>query len=69
MSIQAFDNGLTVAELKRLIADWPETNEDGDPTEVWISRNEFESNPVYEVSPLNVKVHDDGEKSFDILFS
>ena len=31
-----FPNGLTVKELKTIVADWPEVDHLGEPTEVWI---------------------------------
>lgn len=51
--IYDFEKGLTVAEFKKLIADWPETDIDGEPTEVWISTGVNLSSPVVEVSQLN----------------
>lgn len=33
---QYFQNGMTVAELKKMIRDWPETDEYGEPCEVWL---------------------------------
>ena len=34
--INQFTNGMTVANLKKLLADWPETDEDGNSCEVWL---------------------------------
>lgn len=31
----SFPNGITVAELKRIVAEWPETNAEGDPALVY----------------------------------
>lgn len=58
-----FPNGLTVAELKALIADWPEIGQDGEPTEVWIETGRNRSSPVVSTVPLNKR----GE-SADIIF-
>ncbi len=33
-----YPNGMTVAELKAMVRDWPETDQNGDPCEVWIGR-------------------------------
>jgi hypothetical protein len=66
--IVQFPNGLTVKELKELIKDWPETDNIGDPTEVWVEHNGF-SNQVKSVSPLNAREDDEtGHKWSDILF-
>lgn len=48
-----FPNGLTVKELKELIKDWPETDKDGNASEVWIETEFGVSNVVKEVWPLN----------------
>lgn len=57
--VKAFPNGLTVRELKALIADWPETDHMGEDSEVWVETSEGLSNVVKKVWPLN---------SADILF-
>lgn len=47
-------NGLTVLQLKRLAANWPEFNDDGEPTEVWIgSIDDTRSRIAKEVISLN----------------
>lgn len=46
-------NGITIAELKALIEDLPETDKNGDPYEVWISNKERSSNMAREIWPLN----------------
>ena len=68
MKNQLFENGLTVAELKELIKDWPETNEDGDPTEVWVDNLQGFTNQAKSVSPLNKRKHEDQTESADLLF-
>ena len=63
-----FDQGLTVKELKSIIKDWPDTNEDtGEPCEVWITTSENLSNPVKMVYPLNRRKDDAGNFSADLL--
>lgn len=64
MKQQSFPNGLTVAELKELIKDWPETNECGEPTEVWFENEDGVSSIIRSVWPLNL---DEGGAA-DILF-
>lgn len=44
---------LKVRELKKILADWPETDEDGELTEVWIETGKNMSSAVVEVLPLN----------------
>ncbi len=63
MDYQNFPNGLTVKELKELIKDWPETYENGEPTEVWIETAPGISNVVTKIVPLNFQ-----ENSADIIF-
>lgn len=45
-------NGLTVRELKRIIADWPEVDHMGEDTEVWMHTGLGLSSPVTDVWPL-----------------
>lgn len=63
--ILEFENGLTVAELKEIIKDWPETRADGTPTEVWLCDAAGVSNIAIEVSDLNL----DDENVGDIIIS
>lgn len=44
---------LTVKELKAFIADWPETDKDGEPAEVWVETGDNLSSPAIEVCKLN----------------
>jgi hypothetical protein len=53
-----FENGLTVRELKELVKDWPEENEEGELCEVWLGDGRGLSNQVREVSPLNLRTTD-----------
>lgn len=46
-------NGITVAELKRLVLNLPEADENGDPYEVWFETGENLSSPVTEICRLN----------------
>ncbi len=59
-----FLNGLTVAELKLIINDWPETDNNGNPCEVWIETGKDLSSPVVEVSPLNYRTTEEGDMVF-----
>lgn len=61
--------GISVTELKKCIADWPETNDLGKPTEVWLSTGVFTSSPCVEVITLNVRKASNGSESGDILLS
>jgi hypothetical protein len=68
MKQHGFPNGLTVAELKRLVADWPEVDEHGDPFAVWLGCGHGTSNVVTEVWPLNGRENEDGTKRWaDLL--
>jgi hypothetical protein len=53
-----FNNGLTVAELKQIVADWPDTDPQGNPCEVWIEHYGL-SNQVLGVSRLNFRKEGD----------
>jgi len=46
-------NCITVAQLKKLLADWPEVDGDGEPTQVWIETGEMLSSPAVMACPLN----------------
>lgn len=50
-----YPNGMTVAELKAMVRDWPETDQNGDPCEVWIGRADGLSNQVRSTAPLNLR--------------
>ncbi len=63
-----FEEGLTIAELKDIIKDLPETNEYGEPCTVWIRSNNGLSNLVREVSPLNKRYNDDRTEWWSDLF-
>lgn len=47
------ENGVTIAELKALIKDLPETDKNGDPYELWIGNKESTSNVAHEIWPFN----------------
>ena len=55
MKSSKFPNGLTVKELKEMIKDWPETNEHGQLTEVWIETDLNTSGVVTEIQPLTMR--------------
>lgn len=63
-----FENkmGMTVSELKRIINEWPETNNYGDPTEVWIETGFQLSSPCVSLDPLNLRV-ENGVEWADLL--
>lgn len=60
---------VTVAELKVMIADWPETDAMGDPTEVWLETGVSLTSPCNEVCPLNYRIREDGTPTSDLCFS
>lgn len=54
------NNGVTVAELKKLVKDLPEVDADGDPFEIWLgSDDNRHSNVCKAIWPLNKR--DDGQ--------
>ena len=58
---------VTVAQLKRHIADWPETDAIGEPTEVWIETGAGLSSPCTSIEPLNYRSREDGSPASDLL--
>ena len=68
--IVRYENGMTVAELKQLIAHWAETDEHGDPCKVWLGDGRGLSNMAKEASPLNSRESEDGNKKWaDFMLS
>ena len=63
-TLKAFDfpEGMTVADLKAMVRDWPETDEYGDPCEVWLCDGQGLSNQARMATPLNMRQSDDGTK-------
>lgn len=59
-----FPNGMTVAELKEMVRDWPETDEFGEPCEVWLCDDQGFSNQVRMVTPLNWRQSEDKTKAW-----
>lgn len=59
VSVTYFNDGLTVAELRKLIEHWPDVDKDGEPYTVWISTGEGLSSMVKTVSPLNARYYQD----------
>ena len=54
VKIHEFKNGMTIAELKQLVIDLPEVDENGDPGTVWFGDpDEHRSSLVTIVSRLN----------------
>lgn len=47
------ERGLTIKELKEIVKDLPDTDEDGDDYEVWIMTSDGLSNIVKSVYTLN----------------
>ncbi len=62
LRLHDFPNGMTVAELKKLVRDWPETDEYGDPCEVWLCDARGLSNQAKRAGALNRRQNDDGSK-------
>ncbi len=62
-----FPDGLTVRDLKALIADWPEETEDGSLTEVWIGQPGSTSRQAFEAWPLNMRRTEEGNVYADLL--
>jgi hypothetical protein len=60
---------VTVAELKAFIADWPETDTNGEPTEVWVETGQDLTSPCTEVWPLNLRIRGDGTPTSDLCFN
>lgn len=69
MNITDFPNGMTVAELKSLIADWPDKNEDGEDNEVWLETGRNASSPCVSVWPLNLRKNRNGSEYADFLLA
>lgn len=69
MKIQRFENGMTVAELKAILAEWPDTRPDGTPCEVWLGDRRNLSNQVKELSPLNAQRDKGGTMTADLILS
>ena len=57
---------ITVAELKAIVNSWPETDQYGEPCEVWMECGNNLSCQVTEIVPLNYRENDDGEYWADI---
>lgn len=50
-----YENGITVKELKKILADIPDVGLDGEDTEVWISTGVMTSSPAHSVCKLNYR--------------
>lgn len=53
--LSSFPDGMTVAQLKAIVRDWPETDEYGDPCEVWVCDGKGLSNQARMATPLNMR--------------
>lgn len=70
MKLYVDTGGITVRKLKQLLADWPEEDQYGDETEVWLATGACNSSPLVEVCPLNLRQSEDGKKQWcDILLT
>ena len=67
MKKQEFPNGMTVADLKEAIKDWPELDSNGEPCEVWVGTGEMTSNQAKTIIPLNARKSKDGKIWADII--
>ena len=54
-------NGITVRQLKEFIKDWPEEDQYGEPTEVWISSGKNLSSVAVTLCALNLRKGSDYE--------
>jgi maltoporin len=61
--------GITVSDLKQLIADWPELDQYGDPCEVWITDGSGNSYQAVSAIPLNYRIGNDGVEWADLLLA
>lgn len=59
-----YPDGMTVAELKALVRDWPETDAYGEPCEVWLCDGAGLSNQVRMATPLNMRRSENGAKEW-----
>ena len=56
MQLRIFNsNCITVKELKEFLAAYPDYNENGEPTEVWLESGEGLTSPCKEVCALNLR--------------
>ena len=60
---------MTVTELKDIIKNWPETDKNGDPCQVWIGNEKCTSDEARSAWPLNVKTTKSGSSTYDMLIS
>lgn len=70
LKFREFERGMLVSELKEAVANWPETNHLGEPTEVWLETNSTtSSSPCMELQILNLREDEHGTRSADILLA
>ena len=53
LQIQEFPNGMSVKDLKKLVANLPEVNESGEDNEAWMMTGNGTTSQIANVSPLN----------------
>lgn len=58
--------GLTVKELKAILADWPETDENGYDTKVYISIDGDTDSTVHSVWPTTVRLNDNDKPVYHL---
>lgn len=58
--------GLTVKELKAILATWPEVDENGDDTKVYISTDGDTDSTVHSVWPTSVRLNDNDEPVYHL---
>jgi hypothetical protein len=59
--------GMTVRQLKHLVRDWPEEDDDGDPTQVFIETGPGLTSSVTMAVTLNERRSEDGSKKWSDL--
>lgn len=58
--------GLTVKELKAILATWPEVDENGDDTKVYISTDGDTDSTVHSVWPTDVRLNDNDKPVYHL---
>jgi hypothetical protein len=67
MGSMEFPQGLTVPELKSLVASWPDTDEDGAPLEVWVGTRVGMFRPIVRALTVTAPSERHGGKVQDLL--
>ena len=58
---------MTITEFKEIVKDWPETDINGEETEVWLQNKDNTSRPLKTVTPLNWRLGDKGTWLGDMI--